>query len=102
MLVDLQRMDNVESGLLRAPLFKRIDDPWIGLVVLGGFILISSILAMIVLCCLWRRHQKRSQLESESYMLGNVPNGRRPGAGQMGGMPGQLNDNNGNNSQVVS
>ena len=101
MLVDLQRMDNVESALLRAPLFTRIDDPWIGLVVLGGFILISSFFAMIVLCCLWRRHQKRSQLESESYMLGNAPNGRRPGPDQTGGMPDTLNANNGN-SQVVS
>lgn len=101
MLVDLQRMDNVESALLRAPLFTRIDDPWIGLVVLGGFILISSILAMIVLCCLWRRHQKRSQLESESYMLGNAPNGRRPEPDQMSGMPDAMNANNGN-SQVGS
>jgi len=54
---------------IQQPLFKRIDDPWIALIVLAVFILISTIIAIIILCLLWRRHKRLTQFYNESYIL---------------------------------
>ena len=70
-------MNDIESTLYRAPVFKRIDDPWIGLLVLAIFIFVSAIIAIIVLCFLWRRHQQRMKLYNESYIFSNKPTGKR-------------------------
>ena len=66
-------MYDIESPLLHTPVFKRIDDPWIALLVLGIFIFISSIIAVIALCFLWRR-QQNTQFHNESYILSDKPN----------------------------
>jgi hypothetical protein len=60
-----------------SPLFKRIDDPWIGLLALVIFIFVASIIAIIVLYFLWRRHQKHTQFHNQSYILSNKPTGKR-------------------------
>jgi hypothetical protein len=43
------------------PVFTRIDDPWIALLILGIFMFILSVVAIVVLCLLWRRHKKHTQ-----------------------------------------
>jgi hypothetical protein len=48
-----------------------LNDPWIGLLVQSIFILVQSIIAMIVLYSLWRRHQQLTQFYNESYILSN-------------------------------
>jgi hypothetical protein len=48
-----------------------LNDPWIGLLVQSIFILVQSIIAMIVLYFLWRRHQQLTQFYNESYILSN-------------------------------
>ena len=68
----------MDTDPFRAPIFKRIDDPWIGLLVLGIFIFVSAIVALIVLCCFWRRHQQQNKMYNESFILSNKPTGRRP------------------------
>jgi hypothetical protein len=70
-------MNDIDSILSHTPVFKRIDDPWIGLIVLGIFIFVSSVIAMIVLCCLWRRHQQRTQFYNKTSILSNNPTGKR-------------------------
>lgn len=70
-------MTDFHSGIFRVPVFKRIDDPWIGLFVLAGVTLISAFIAMIVLCLLWRRHQRRTKYYSKSSMLSNAPSGQK-------------------------
>ncbi|CAF0907043.1 unnamed protein product [Adineta steineri] len=70
-------MADIDSNLFPTSIIKRIDNPWIGLLVLGIFILISSIIALIVLCFLWRRHQQRTQLYNENFILSNKPTGKR-------------------------
>lgn len=70
-------MTDLTSGIFRVPVFKRIDDPWIGLFVLAGFTILSALIAMIVLCLLWRRHQQRTKYYSKSSMLSNAPSGQR-------------------------
>jgi hypothetical protein len=70
-------MNEIDSTLIRAPVYKSIDDPWIGLLVLSIFIFVSSIIAIIVLHFLWRRHQQLTQFYNESYILSNKPTGKR-------------------------
>ncbi|CAF3545751.1 unnamed protein product [Rotaria sp. Silwood1] len=53
---------------------KRIDEPWIALLVLGIVIFFLSIIAIIVLCLLWRRYQQRTQIKN---YLNNKSNGIR-------------------------
>ncbi|UJR35909.1 hypothetical protein I4U23_028650 [Adineta vaga] len=67
----------MDLNIARAPIFKRIDEPWIALLVLGIFIFISSIVALIILCYFWRRHQQRTRLYNESFLLSNKPTGRK-------------------------
>ncbi|CAF2948324.1 unnamed protein product [Rotaria sp. Silwood2] len=54
--------------------FKQIDEPWIALLVLGILIFFLSIVAIIVLCLLWRRYQHRIQSKNN---LNNKSNGIR-------------------------
>ena len=70
-------MTDLSSSLFRIPVFKRIDDPWIGLFVLAGFTIISALIAMVVLCLLWRRHQQRTKYYRKSSMLSNAPSGQK-------------------------
>jgi hypothetical protein len=70
-------MNHTESSSFRTSIFKRIDDPWIGLLLLAGVTFVSSIIATIILCCLWRRHQQHQQFHNQGYILGNQPNGQR-------------------------
>jgi len=43
-------------------IFNEIDVYWIVLIVAGIFIFVSAIITIIVLCLLWRRHRKSTQL----------------------------------------
>ncbi len=70
-------MNDIDSTLVNVPVFKPIDDPWIVLLVLSIFIFVSSIIAMIVLYFLWRRHRQLTQFYNESYILSNKPTGKR-------------------------
>jgi hypothetical protein len=70
-------MDDIGSAIYRVPSFKRIDDSWIGLLVLAIVIFVSSVISIVVLCILWRRYQQRTKFNNESYMLSNNPSGRR-------------------------
>jgi cbb3-type cytochrome oxidase subunit 3 len=65
-------MDDINQ----APVFKSIDDPWIGLLVLSIFTFVLSIIAMLVLYYFWRRHKRRTQFYNESYILSNNPTGK--------------------------
>ena len=67
----------MDPNLYRAPIFKRIDDPWIALLVLAAFMFVSSIVALIILCCFWRRHKQRTRLYNQSFILSNKPTGRK-------------------------
>jgi heme/copper-type cytochrome/quinol oxidase subunit 2 len=53
---------------------RRIDVSWIILLVIGILIFISSIITIIVLCLLWRRHRQRRQLNDKKSVLNNKPN----------------------------
>jgi len=70
-------MNDIDSTIVPAPVFKRIDGPWIGLLVLSIFILISSIIALIILYFLWRRHRHLTEFYNQSYILSNQPTGKR-------------------------
>jgi hypothetical protein len=70
-------MNDIDSTIPPALVFKRIDDPWIGLLVLSIFILASSIIAMIVLYFLWRRYRRLTKFYNESYILSNQPTAKR-------------------------
>lgn len=56
------------------PVFKEIDGPWIALLILGIFIFISSLIAIIVLFILLRRHQKYVQVQNRNLALTNQSN----------------------------
>ncbi|CAF1201855.1 unnamed protein product [Didymodactylos carnosus] len=56
-----------------APFHKRIDDPWIALIVLSIFILVATIIAIITLCIFWRKHKQRTLFNNESYTLNSKP-----------------------------
>jgi hypothetical protein len=51
-------MNDIESALYHVLVFKRIDDSWFGLLVLGIFM--SLVIAIVELCLLWRRDQQRT------------------------------------------
>lgn len=72
-------MSDIDPNLLIDPIFKTIDGPWIGLLVLSIFILVSSIIAIIALHFLWRRYrlQQHKQFQNQSYILSNKPTGKR-------------------------
>ncbi|CAF2479967.1 unnamed protein product [Rotaria sp. Silwood2] len=70
-------MNSIDSTSFRVPVYKRIDDPWIGLLVLAIFIFILSIISIVVLCVLWRRYQQHTQIYNENYVLSNKPTGKR-------------------------
>lgn len=64
--------------MFRTPLFKRIDNPWLALLILAGFVLVSSIIAMIALCILWRRYKRRRPyVTNQSSMISNPPLGQQ-------------------------
>jgi hypothetical protein len=56
---------------IQSSVFKQIDDPWLALLILGIFMLLSSITAIIVLCLVWRRHRMHTQIKNENYILNN-------------------------------
>ena len=58
--------------------FKQIDDPWVALLILGIFMLLSSITAIIVLCLVWRHHRKHTQIKNQNYILTNPKIDTRP------------------------
>jgi hypothetical protein len=70
-------MNDIDSTIVPAPVFKPIDGPWIGLLVLSIFILVASVFAMIVLYFLWRYYQRLTEFYNKSYILSNPPTGKR-------------------------
>ncbi|CAF4575271.1 unnamed protein product [Rotaria sp. Silwood1] len=66
-----------DSTSFRASVYKRIDDPWIGLLVLAILIFVTSIISIVILCFLWRRYQQRKQIYHENHVLSNKPTGKR-------------------------
>ena len=77
-------MADIDSFLSRAPVFKSIDEPWIGLLVLGIVIFVASVIAIILLFIFWRRHQKQTEVQNRSYILSNKPTGKRQIPVQLG------------------
>lgn len=71
-------MDFIDPVSQSVSTFKTIDDPWIGLLVLGSLIFIIPIIAILVFCFLWRRYQKFKPIQNENYILGNKPTGKIP------------------------
>ena len=83
-------MDDFESNLFRAPLFKRIDNQWLGLLLLAGFVVISSTIALCALYCLWRRYRNREPFTNQSSIISNSPVGQRPMSFPMNGNFGSI------------
>lgn len=50
--------------------FSELDVYWIVLIALGIFMFMASIVTIIVLCVLWRRHQTSTQLNNNQN---NIP-----------------------------
>lgn len=69
-------MSDIDSSPIEVPVYKTIDGPWIGLLVLSILIFVISIIAIVVLYFLWRRHQQNTQFYNESYILSNKPTGK--------------------------
>lgn len=59
------------------PQYKRIDGPWIGLLALGIFISLATLIAIPVLYFCWRRYQQTNQTEDTSEILDNKPTDQR-------------------------
>jgi len=70
-------MNGIDSTILDAPVYKRIDDPWIALLVLSILLFVVSGIAIIVLYIFWRRYRQLTKVTNESYILSNKPTGRR-------------------------
>jgi hypothetical protein len=56
-------MEDRESSII-----KQFDVSWIVLIIVGILVFILSVITIVVLCLLWRRHRKSRQLN-------NKPNG---------------------------
>jgi uncharacterized membrane protein len=54
-------------------IFNEIDVYWIVLIVAGIFIFVSAIITIIVLCLLWRRYRKSTQLNIKSNEDTQIP-----------------------------
>jgi hydrogenase-4 membrane subunit HyfE len=70
-------MNEIDSTILDVPVYKRIDDPWIALLVLSILIFVLSAIAIPVLYFFCRRYRQSMQSINESYILSNKPTGRR-------------------------
>ena len=57
--------------------YKRIDDPWIGLLVLSILIPLFSIIGIIALVFFWRRSRQLRQVDNPNYILNNKSTGQR-------------------------
>ena len=53
------------------PQYKRIDGPWIGLLVLAAVIFLASLIAIPLLYLCWRRYQQATRVEDKSEILEN-------------------------------
>ncbi|CAF3655524.1 unnamed protein product [Rotaria socialis] len=77
----IERMDYVATTSFRAPEFKRIDAPWIGLLILGIIIFLSSIISIAIVFLLWRYFRLRAQLTNQTQthtLTTNTATGKRP------------------------
>jgi hypothetical protein len=70
-------MNVIDSTIQDAPVYKRIDDPWIALLVLSILIFVLSAIAIPVLYFFWRRYRQTIRSPNENYILSNKPTGRR-------------------------
>lgn len=60
------------------PVYKRIDGPWIGLLVAAIVIFLAAAIAIPLLLCCWRRYQQSTQAEDQNEILSTKPTGERP------------------------
>ena len=67
-------MDSLEKDL---PEYKRIDGPWIGLLVLGIVIFLAALIAIPILYFCWRRYQQANAAEDKNEILENKPASER-------------------------
>ena len=68
-------MNNINLTPYPKQVHKRIDGPWIALLVLSILIIVSSIIAIIILCLIWCRHKKRKSFRNENYTLSHKRTG---------------------------
>lgn len=71
-------MNDIDSIRDDHPVYKRIDGPWIGLLVLAICICLATAIAIPLLFFCWRRYQQSTQVEDQSEILSTKPTGDRP------------------------
>ena len=70
-------MNDFDSIRDDVPVHKRIDGPWIGLLVLAICIFLATAIAIPLLFFCWRRYQQSTQAEDQSEILSTKPTSDR-------------------------